>query len=191
MKKKLNISIIYGSTRENRIGIRFVKFLNNQVKKMGHTPIVIDPKEMIFPMLDKRYDDYKENELPKSVNKVQKLLKKSEAFIIVSAEYNHMPPPALINILNFFYKEYDRKASCVCTYSSGAFAGVRVQSPLRAFLTQFGCPPIKFGMFQPNINKFFNEDGIAADEEDARNRFKLFFNELIWYAEAYKKNSLT
>ena len=188
MNNKLRISIIYGSTRKNRIGIRFVKYLNNQVKKNGHIPIIIDPIEMPFPFLDKRYDDYKKNELPKSIAKVQKLLKKSDAFIIVSAEYNHMPPPALINILNFYYKEYDRKSSCICTYSSGDFAGIRVQSPLRAFLAQFGCPPIKYGMFQPNLGKFFDNDGIPTDEKDAKGRFDIFFNELVWYAQAYKKN---
>ena len=191
MKKKSKISIIYGSTRKKRIGIRFVKYLKNQIQKSGHTPIVIDPKEMTFPFLDKRFDDYKKNLLPKSISRVQKLLKSSHAFILVSAEYNHMPPPALINLLNFYYKEYDRKASCVCTYSSGDFAGIRVQSPLRAFLTQFGCPPIKHGMYQPNLANFFSVSGKPKDEIDAKSRFDNFFNELIWYTEAYDDKKLS
>ncbi len=188
MNKKLNISIIYGSTRKKRIGIRFVNYLENQIKERGHNPILIDPIKMSFPFLDKRFDDYDKDKLPTNIGIVQKLLKKSHAFILVSAEYNHMPPPAMVNLLNFFYKEYDRKASTVCTYSSGDFAGVRVQSPLRAFLTQFGCPPIKYGMFQPNVNKFFNECGIPSDKKNAEERFNIFFNELVWYAKAYLKS---
>ena len=58
-----------------------------------------------------------------------------------------MPPPALINIFNYYYSEFNRKPSCVCTYSSGDLAGVRVQSPLRAMLSQLGCPPINLECF--------------------------------------------
>ena len=185
---KKNIAIIYGSTRKNRLGMRFVKYIFNQIKKKNHSPFIVDPIKNKFPILDKRYIDYKKNEAPKSIIEVQKILKKSDAFILVSAEYNHMPPPALINILNFFYAEYDRKASCVCTYSTGDFAGIRVQTPLRAMLSQLGCPPIKHGMFQARVNDFFNIHGIPLEPEDAEKRFNLFFDELLWYADALKKN---
>ena len=89
----------------------------------------MDPLNAKLPMLDKRYADYDKLKVPKNIKNVQKILKKSNAFIIVSAEYNHMPPPALINIFNYYYAEFNRKPSCVCTYSSGDFAGIRVQSP--------------------------------------------------------------
>ena len=190
MVTKKNIAIIYGSTRKNRLGIRFVKYIYSQIKKRNHSPFIIDPIKDKFPLLDKRFDDFKKNVVPKSISTVQKVLKKSDAFILVSAEYNHMPPPALINTLNFFYKEYDRKASCVCTYSTGDFAGIRVQSPLRSLLSQLGCPPIKYGMFQAKVNKFFDINGFPLNSKDAEKRFNLFFDELLWYAEAYKKNKL-
>lgn len=188
MKNKINIAIIYGSTRKNRQGIRFVKYIHSQIKKRKQNSFIIDPLKTKFPMLDKRFDDYKKNKAPKPISDVQKILTKCDAFIIVSAEYNHMPPPALINTLNYFYKEYDRKASCVCTYSTGDFAGIRVQSPLRALLTQLGCPPIKYGMYQTRVNKFFDLNGMPSNDSDAKKRFNLFFDELIWYAEAYKNN---
>ena len=188
MKKKLKFSIIYGSTRKKRVGIRFAKFLKNSIIESGNEAYIIDPLEKKFPMLDKRYDDYKKKEVPKNISYVQNLLSKSDGFIILSAEYNHMPPPALINILNFFYKEYNRKTSSVCTYSTGDFGGIRVQSPLRAILSQLGCPPIKFGMFQPKVNSFFDDMGNPQDKNDAKKRFDVFFDELKWYAKAYKKN---
>ena len=115
------------------------------------------------------------------------MLNSSHAFIVVSAEYNHMPPPALINIFNYYYSEFNRKPSCVCTYSSGDFAGIRVQSPLRAMLSQLGCPPIKFGMFQPKVSNFFNKEGVPNDQKDAETRFNVFFEELLWYTK--KMNS--
>ena len=73
-------------------------------------------------MLDKRYADYEKLKVPENIKNVHKILNKANAFIIVSAEYNHMPPPALINIFNYYYSEFNRKPSCVCTYSSGDFS---------------------------------------------------------------------
>ncbi len=191
MKKKLGIAIIYGSTRKKRVGIRFVNFLYKQIIKQGHIPYIIDPLEKKLPLLDKRFDDFAMKNLPKNISYIQKILKKSDAFIIVSAEYNHMPPPALINLLNYYYKEYDRKPSTICTYSVGDFAGVRVQSPLRALLTQLGSPPIKSGMFQPKLIDNFDEKGVPKNPEDAKKKFLIFYKELVWYANAfksYKKN---
>jgi len=180
---KLNFALIYGSTRKNRLGIRFVNYLQKQIKLKGHYSNIVDPLKAKLPLLDKRYIEFKKSKLPKNIKEVQKVLNKADAFIVVSAEYNHMPPPALINIFNYFYSEFNRKPSCVCTYSSGDFAGIRVQSPLRAMLSQLGCPPIKFGMFQPNVSNFFDESGKPFDKKDAEQRFNVFFDELIWYAK--------
>ena len=186
MKKKLKLALIYGSTRKKRLGIRFVKFLQSQILKNGHNPYIIDPLESELPLLDKRFDDYPSKSVPKNISSIQKKLSRSDAFIIVSAEYNHMPPPALINLLNYFYKEYNRKPSTICTYSVGDLAGIRVQSPLRAMMSQFGSPPIKHGMFQPKLLNNLDANGIPIDLKDAEKRFLLFFEELIWYAEALK-----
>ena len=182
-KNIFNFTIIYGSTRKNRVGIRFVYYLANQIKRKGHKAIIVDPLIAKLPMLNQRFVEYKKSKVPENIKKVQKALNRSSAFIVVSAEYNHMPPPALINIFNYYYAEFNRKPSCVCTYSSGDFAGIRVQSPLRAMLAQLGCPPIKFGMFQPRVSNFFNKEGAPSNQKDAEARFNVFFDELLWYTK--------
>ena len=187
MKNKLKFALIYGSTRKKRIGIRLTKFLHNKIKKEGYLSYIIDPLENKLPLLDKRFDDFSKKNLPVSVKNIQKILEKSDAFILVSAEYNHMPPPGLINLLNYYYKEFNRKPSCVCTYSVGDFAGVRVQSPLRSFMSQLGSPPIKTGMFQPKLSLAFNAQGVPKDKKNADERFEIFFKELLWYAKTLKR----
>ena len=187
MKNKLKFAIVYGSTRKKRLGIRFVKYLANQISKNKHTPMIVDPLENKLPLLDKRFDEFNKNKAPKPLKNIHKLLNEADAIILVSAEYNHMPPPALINLLNYFYKEFDRKPSTVCTYSVGDFAGVRVQGPLRTLMTQLGSPPIKFGMYQGKISRSLNEKGEPKDPKDTEERFNIFFKELELYAKALKK----
>ena len=186
MRNKLKFAIVYGSTRKKRLGIRFVKYLADQISKNKHIPMIIDPLENKLPLLDKRFDDFIKSKVPNSVNNIHKMLNKADAIILVSAEYNHMPPPALINLLNYFYQEFDRKPSSVCTYSVGDFAGVRVQSPLRTLMTQLGSPPIKFGMYQGKISKSLSKKGLPEDPKETEERFNLFFKELVWYANALK-----
>ena len=41
-------------------------------------------------------------------------------------------------------------------------------------------------MFQPKLLNNLDANGIPIDLKDAEKRFLLFFEELIWYAEALK-----
>ena len=58
IKKKFNFTILYGSTRKKRLGIRFVDYINKQINNRGHNSNIVDPLEAKLPMLDKRYADY-------------------------------------------------------------------------------------------------------------------------------------
>ena len=58
MKNKLKFALVYGSTRKKRLGIRFVRYLANQILKNKHLPMIIDPLENKLPLLDKRFEDF-------------------------------------------------------------------------------------------------------------------------------------
>ena len=184
----LKISIIYGSTRDGRLGIRFAKYLQNEFSYRNIEAVLIDPLDMNINTLTKRYSDYEDGNAPAELERVHKELNSSDAFVIVSAEYNHFMPPALVNLLNHFYIEYQRKPSAVATYSVSPFGGVRVSSPLRSFLAQLGMPPISSMIHAPFINKNFNDNGerISSDREERHKEFVKFAEEIEWYANALK-----
>ena len=184
----LKISVIYGSTRDGRQGIKFAKHIKNALSNKGNEVVLIDPMNISIETLTKRYLDYDKGTAPSSLEKMHQELNTSDAFVIVSAEYNHFMPPALVNVLNHFHSEYQRKPSAITTYSVSPFGGVRVSSPLRAFLTQLGMPPIPAMIHAPFVNKNFNEDGerISVDKEDRNKEFVKFYEELEWYANALK-----
>lgn len=184
----LKISVIYGSTRDGRQGIKFAKHIKNALSNKGNEVVLIDPMNISIETLTKRYLDYDKGTAPSSLEKMHQELDSSDAFVIVSAEYNHFMPPALVNVLNHFHSEYQRKPSAITTYSVSPFGGVRVSSPLRAFLTQLGMPPIPTMIHAPFVNKNFNEDGerVSVDKEDRNKEFVKFYEELEWYANALK-----
>jgi len=184
----LKISVIYGSTRDGRQGIKFAKYIMRELISRGNKAILIDPMDINIETLTKRYMDYDKGSAPSSLEEMHQELNTSDAFVIVSAEYNHFMPPALVNVLNHFHSEYQRKPSAITTYSVSPFGGVRVSTPLRAFLTQLGMPPIPAMLHAPFVNKNFNEDGerVSADTEERNKEFIKFSEELEWYANALK-----
>ncbi len=184
----LKISIIYGSTRDGRLGIRFAKYLKNEFINRNIEAVLIDPLENNLETLTKRYSDYDSNSAPNGLENIHQELESSDAFVIVSAEYNHFMPPALVNLLNHFYAEYQRKPSAVATYSVSPFGGVRVSTPLRSFLAQLGMPPISSMIHAPFVNKNFNNEGerISEDKDERQKEFIKFAEEIEWYANALK-----
>ena len=95
----LKLSIIYGSTRKGRLGIRFAKYLEKEFTKRGNNCFLVDPDDLALDTLKKRYVDYDEGKAPSTLAKLHSQFVETDAFIMVSGEYNHFIPPALINIL--------------------------------------------------------------------------------------------
>lgn len=179
------ISVLYGSVRSNRNGIRAARFIESQLKSRGHNTHLLDPKEVDLPILDKMFKEYDDGEAPQNMQKVSDKLKESDGFIIVSGEYNHSYPPALKNLLDHFQKEYFFKPSGLVTYSTGSFGGVRAGVQLRAIVSELGMPSISSMMPIPNVLKAFDEEGNALDEKYLK-RSEKFFKEFEWYLEALK-----
>lgn len=181
----LNIAVIYGSVRSSRQGIKAAKFIMQKLEERGHKATLVDPKEYNLPFLDKMYKEYDEGKAPETLEKVAKILKKADAFIVVSAEYNHSIPAALKNILDYFQKEYFYKPSGIVTYSAGPFGGVRAAMQLRAILCELGTPSIPSTFPISKVQDSFDDDGKAIDEAYNKRVIK-FLEEFEWYSKALK-----
>ena len=182
----LTISILFGSVRDGRLGIRFAKCLEQAVKSRGHTPVLIDPLEYDFPLLHKRFSEYAPGQAPAHMAKLSKILADSDAFILVSAEYNHAPPPALLNLLDHFYAEYARKPSAIACYSAGPFGGVRAAMTLRQVMGELGASSIPKLLPCPVVQNAFDESGLPTDAESWKKRSDEFLEQLEFYANALK-----
>ncbi len=180
----LNVTVIYGSVRSQRLGIRAAHFIIKMLKGRKHKVTLVDPLELKLPLLDRRYSDYGGN-APEKLKKLAAIFRASDAFVIVSGEYNHSIPPALSNLLDHFYEEYFWRPSAIACYSAGPFGGVRAAMQLRAMLAELGMPSIPAIFPIPKVQDAFDEQGNAKDESYSA-RINRFLDELEWYAEALK-----
>src|SRR5688572_775564 len=113
------------------------------------------------------------------------LYKSADAFVVVTAEYNHSIPPALSNLLDHFLEEYFWRPSAIVCYSAGQFGGVRAAMQLRAMLCELGMPSIPSLFPIPRIQAALDGQGAALDAA-LEDRFTRFAGELEWYGAALR-----
>ncbi|MFG5120988.1 NADPH-dependent FMN reductase [Methylorubrum sp. POS3] len=186
----LTIPVILGSVRADRNGLRAARFLVAQIEARGHTAPLVDPAELDLPLLDRMYKEYPKGEAPETLERLAALYRSSDAFIVVSAEYNHSIPPALSNTLDHFLEEYYWRPSAICSYSAGQYGGVRAAMQLRAMMAELGAPSIPSLLPIPRVHKALTETGEPAEEWLPKAARK-FLDELTWYAEALRAKRAT
>ncbi len=183
---ELTASVIYGSVRSERQGIKAARYLHKELKKRITQVHFIDPDEFELPLLDKMYKEYEKGKAPEAMKLVGERLLNSDGFLIVSGEYNHGIPPALKNILDHYQREYFFKPSAIACYSAGSFGGVRSAMQLRAVLGELGMPSISSILPFPKVQDHFDVKN-TPKTEDIPKRTNRFLDEFIWYMEALKE----
>jgi len=182
---ELTISIIYGSVRSDRQGIKVARFLEQILIVRGIKVHFIDPLEYKLPLLDKMYKEFGKGEAPEPMEKLSNLLSESDGFLVVTGEYNHSVPPALNNLLDHFQTEYYFKPSAIASYSVGSFGGVRAAVHLRVILGELGMPAISSILPFPAIGNLFNDDFTVKEDRINRSTNR-FLQEFFWYVEAFR-----
>jgi NAD(P)H-dependent FMN reductase len=181
----LNLVVIYGSVRRDRQGIRAARFVESRFASRGHAVTFVDPLEYPLPLLDRMYKEYPKGSAPEALERLAGLYRMADAFVIVTGEYNHGVPPALVNLLDYFLEEYFWRPSAIVSYSAGMFGGARASVVLREMVAEMGMPSISSTLPVPKVRQAFDEQGNPSDPAWER-RFARFASEVEWYAEAFR-----
>lgn len=182
---ELTFSIVYGSVRTDRQGIKAAEYLDKKLKERAIKVHFIDPLEFRLPFLDKMYKEFTPGKAPEVMEALAQKFTGSDGFLIVTGEYNHSIPPALKNILDHFQREYLFKPSAIASYSAGMFGGMRAALQLRVILSELGMPSISSIQAFPKIGELFDEN-LNPKNKHIEPTTSRFLDELTWYAEALK-----
>ena len=185
----LTISLIYGSLRTERKGIKAARYLEKKLRERNLNVHFIDPMEYNLPFLDKMYKEYEQGKAPENMNKLAQMFGDSDGFLIVTGEYNHSIPPALKNLLDHFQSEYFFKPSAIASYSAGNFGGVRSAVHLRVILGELGMPAISSMLPFPFIESLF-DGNLMPQNKFTEPSTQKFLDEFEWYLRAFKKERI-
>ncbi|XP_046584324.1 quinone reductase-like [Haliotis rubra] len=187
--QKLKVVLFLGTCREGRVGLRVSRFMKNALEKSNHEVTVFDPLEMKFPLLERPVFFYKDrSEAPKWMCDAEAKVKEADAYVVVSAEYNHSIPPALSNMMDHFGgSSYAYKPSGIVCYSPGIYGGMRSAMQLRAFLGELGCLSVSniFGI--PEVHKALDEEGNPLNDHMEKGANRLIA-QLDWNAHAMRNH---
>lgn len=182
-----HIGILFGSYRHSCSGWRVVQYISTLLKAHGAQTHIVSAREEKLPMLTKTYQEYvQEGSVPENLKKIHTLYEKMDGFVIVSGEYNHVPQPGLLNLLDFFLEPYHHKPSGLVTYSTGAQGGIRCLPTLRAITGALGMAAIPTTLMIGSVRGTLSETGSDLDGRLSK-RGEAFAQELLWYTSALKK----
>lgn len=140
MKPRLNIVIV--STRPNRVGPAVAHWAVEAAQHHGgFEPVLVDLASFGLPVFD-------ETEHPR-LRKYQHAHTKAwsasvdsaDAFVFVLPEYNHAPPAAFVNALNFVLQEWHYKPAAFVSYG-GVSAGMRSVAMAKEMLNAMKVVPM-------------------------------------------------
>ncbi len=184
------IAVLLGSVRSDRIGGKVAKWVKAELEKRGHEAVIVDPVALDLPLLDRMWKEVKNEKaggehagLKAKLEPLAKLYERADGFAIVSAEYNHSAPPALVNLIDYFLEEYFYRPSAIVCYSAYPFGGVRAAMGLRVLLAEVGMGSIPTLQPVPLAGSAVSEEGVALTQDLAEKSGK-FFEEFEWYMGA-------
>lgn len=179
------IPVVYGSVRSARVGIRAARMLSSAIEKRGDDSKLIDPVEFDLPLLDKRIFEFDEGQVPPPVAELSRLFRRADAFVFVTAEYNHCIPPALKNLMDHFgTDEFGGRPAGIVSYSASRFGGVRAAEQMRLLLPSFGAVTIPNVMSIPEVGEAIDEEGSPPSGSPWPDLTSAFLNELRAWARA-------
>lgn len=131
----INIAVIIGSTRPNRVGESVGRWVYEHAKKREDAKFeLIDLRDVNLPLLDEPIPPAMGKYSQPHTIKWSETISKFDAFVFVTPEYNHGICGALKNAIDFLYKEWNNKVAGFVGY--GSSGGVRAVEQLRLVMAE-------------------------------------------------------
>lgn len=178
----MNVTIISGSPRNPNFSSRIAIYLKSQLEKTysQHNYTILDVREFPLPYVQNVWQS--KEAIPAEYKALGDLIFDSNAFILVSPEYNGGYSPAMKNILDHFPK-FMHKTFGIVTYSPGMLGGMRAAQQLQNLICGLFGIPVPQMLTIPAIEKKIAEDGTATDEAFVKVA-EGFLKEFVWLCEA-------
>jgi NAD(P)H-dependent FMN reductase len=179
----IRVGIILGSTRPNRNGEAVAQWVRRLAKHEGAEFELVDVRDFKLPLLDEP--------VPPSLGKYSKPHTRAwaekiagfDAFVFVTAEYNHGIPGALKNAIDFVYAEWNNKAAGFVSY--GSAGGTRAVEQLRLVMAELQVADVRA---QVALSLFtdFEKMSVFKPAEHQEKSLHAMLDQLIGWARAMK-----
>jgi NAD(P)H-dependent FMN reductase len=181
-----NLKIITSTVRPGRKGPVIAKWIADLAKQNGNFNVeVIDLGEMNLPLMNEPNHPILKKYQYEYTKQWSAKIDEANAFVFVTAEYDHSYPSPLKNALEYLVQEWGYKPAGIVSYG-GVSAGTRAAHMLAADLATMRIVPltesVNFPFFQQNINDQNEFEANEISHKAADNMLK----QLVRWAKGLK-----
>jgi NAD(P)H-dependent FMN reductase len=153
------LTIIIGSTRPGRAGLPIAQWFTGRAVAHGAFDVrVVDLAELNLPFLDEPNHPRLRQYIHQHTKDWSAIVDASDAFVIVTPEYNYGVTAPVKNAIDFLNLEWKDKAIGFVSYG-GIAAGTRAVQQLKQIVTTLKMVPVFESVNIPFHAQFIDEEG--------------------------------
>jgi NAD(P)H-dependent FMN reductase len=151
----LKVAVIIGSTRPGRNAEAVAKWVYAIAAKRADASFeLVDIKDFNLPLLDEPVPPLMHQYSKPHTKAWAAKIESFDAFVFVTPEYNHAPPAALKNAIDFLNKEWNNKAAGFVSY--GSMGGARCVEHLRLIMAELHVATVRAQVMLSLFSDFQN-----------------------------------
>ncbi len=193
--KSLKIKVIVGSTREGRFSDKAAEWIAGEVRKQEGVEVeVLDLRDYEMPFFNEAVSPaHKQVQYShEAVARFTQKIAESDAYVVVSPEYNHSTSAVLKNAFDWVYQEWGKKPVSFMSY--GSVGGARAVEHLRLIAVELHMAPVRDAVHISGEQYF----PVLFGKNDAGELFasltkpaEVMITQLLWWANALKDARLS
>lgn len=179
MQHKIHLALIIGSDREGRFGETVARWVERQIAQRDEFTLdVLDPLELSLPTRITRVP-------VRQVQEFRERIRRADAYIVVTPEYNHSYPATLKAMIDHADEEWYAKPVAFVSYG-GISGGLRAVEQLRLVFTELHAVAIRDTVSFHFARRQFDEDGEPVQREIVEGAMVTLIDRLLWWAKALR-----
>ena len=179
MTKTFNVTVIYGSAREGRFCDTVANWVVRTLETDREISVdTIDPAELNLPAANTGPEH-------PAVLKLHAALGDSDAFIVVTPEYNHSFTGELKLLIDAAKSQWKRKPLAFVSYG-GMSGGLRAVEQLRLVFAELHVVTMRDVVSFANAWDRFDSAGTPIDDKNTNAALQHMTTDLKWWADALR-----
>lgn len=177
MSGKPELGVILSSVREGRFADRMLRWVEARLAADGRfEPVVIDPRAY---RVGAWHGDMAEGDLAR----LRAALQEADAFLVLTAEYNHSYTAAVKTLIDAGKSEWEAKPVAFVSYG-GISGGLRAVEALRLVFAELHAVGLRDTVSLAMPFNRMSEDGVLAGGETSEQAMAMLLNRLAWWTRA-------
>lgn len=154
---RLALQIVTASTRPGRKGPEVAAWASRVAREQDLFDVEdVDLASFGLPLFDEPDHPRLQTYRHAHTRAWSETVARADAFVFVTPEYNHSPPPSLLNALAYLVREWEGKPVGLVSYG-GLSGGLRAVQGLRPTLTALGMMPLPDVVALPRFTQHLDE----------------------------------